>query len=264
VATDSTLTSAPTSLPPVADQALNLRPSCITLLGCRVDRVTKSDAVEWAKFFLKGGGAHQVVTANPLMLLAAAKDKDLKSILDNAALVVPESSGVFWACEQVGTPLDEFVPGIDLFQEYCRLACALQKSVFLLGAQPGVAEKAAVTLASRFPGLRIAGTHHGYFRRPEDHVSVIAQIREAAPDFLFVALNVPGQEKWIQRHRTALQVPVIMGVGGSFDVLSGKLRRAPAWMRDLGMEWLYRLIQEPWRWKRMIHLPVFVWKILTA
>jgi N-acetylglucosaminyldiphosphoundecaprenol N-acetyl-beta-D-mannosaminyltransferase len=240
------------------------QPPHITLLNGRIDRITLADALGWAKYFLQQGSSHQVITANPLMLLAAQKDVELLNILNNADLVVPESSGIFWASQQVGTPLDVFVPGIDLFQEMCRLACAQQRSVFLLGAKSGVAEKAAAALVSRIPGLKIAGTHHGYFSTPEEETAVLASIREAAPGFLFVGLSVPGQEKWIHQHREALNVPVIMGVGGSFDVLSGRLRRAPQWMRDLGMEWLYRLIQEPWRWKRMIHLPVFVWKILTA
>src|SRR5262245_53321652 len=139
------------------------RPSTITLLNCRIDRITQADALEWTKYFLQGGGPHQVVTANPLMLLAAQKDKELADILNTADLVVPESSGVFWASQQVGTPLDTFVPGIDLFQAMCGLARDMQRSIFLLGAQPGVAEKAAVTLAAKFPGLRVAGTHHGYF-----------------------------------------------------------------------------------------------------
>ena len=229
----------------------------------RVDRVTFADVLEWVKSFLMDGRPHHVVTANPLMLLAAEKDSSLAEILGHADLVVPESSGVRWASEQVGTPLEEIVPGIDLLRACCRVARDAQRSIFLLGARPGVAEKAAVTLCAQVPGLRVAGTHPGYFTAGEE-TGVVAQIRETAPGFLFVGMSVPVQEKWIHRNLEALGVPVVMGVGGSFDVLSGRLRRAPAWMRELGLEWLFRTLQEPWRLKRIIHLPVFVWKILFS
>lgn len=238
------------------------RPKKIELLNCRIDKVTQADALEWARYFLSQSGPHQVVTANPLMLLAAAKDPELAEIINATDLVVPESSGVRWASEHVGMPLDSIVPGIDLFQGLCRMACDLKRSVFLLGAKPGVAELTAVKLATLYPGLRIAGTQHGYFASKEEEIAAIARVHEAAPDFLFVALNVPEQEKWIRRNLTALNATVVMGVGGSFDVISGRLRRAPLWMRELGMEWVYRTIQEPWRLKRISYLPVFVWKVL--
>jgi N-acetylglucosaminyldiphosphoundecaprenol N-acetyl-beta-D-mannosaminyltransferase len=240
------------------------RPNCIQLLKRRVDRVSHADALEWIRYFLLDGRPHQIVTANPLMILASLKDEELAAVMEDAELVVPESSGIAWAANQCGTPLEQIVPGIDLFQAMCRVARDTQKSIFLLGAEPGVAEKAAVTLAARYPGLRIAGTHHGYFRRQEDETAVIAQIRESAADFVFVGMSVPHQEKWIRRNLKAMGAPVVMGIGGSFDVLSGRLRRAPQWLRDLGMEWVFRTAQQPWRIKRIVHLPLFVLKILTS
>jgi N-acetylglucosaminyldiphosphoundecaprenol N-acetyl-beta-D-mannosaminyltransferase len=238
------------------------RPKYIPLLNCRIDKLTYADAIGWVKCFLSGKQPSQIITANPLMLLAAQKDEELAEIIEEAALVVPESSGIKWASEQSGTPLDEFVPGIDLFLGMCKLARDLNQSIYLLGGRPGVAEKAAAALGAKIPGLRIAGTHHGYFPAGEDP-GVVAQIRDTAPGLLFVGMSVPHQEKWIHRNLEALGVPAVMGVGGSFDVFSGRLRRAPAWMRELGFEWLFRTLQEPWRFKRIVHLPVFVYKILT-
>jgi N-acetylglucosaminyldiphosphoundecaprenol N-acetyl-beta-D-mannosaminyltransferase len=135
------------------------RPSCISLLDCRIDKLTRADVLDWIRFFLLDGRPHQLVTVNPIMLLAAQKDEELAAIFDDAALMIPESSGIRWASEQAGTPLEEIVPGIDLFQTLCGVARDSQRSVFLLGAEPGVAEKAANTLSAKFPGLRIAGTH---------------------------------------------------------------------------------------------------------
>jgi N-acetylglucosaminyldiphosphoundecaprenol N-acetyl-beta-D-mannosaminyltransferase len=160
------------------------------------------------------------------------------------------------------TPLPAFIPGIDLMTEMCRLACDEERSIYLLGAQPGVAEKAAANLQAIFPGLKVAGTHDGYFSREHEEQNVIAEIRDRAPSFLFVGMNVPWQEKWISRHLRALDVPIVMGVGGSFDVLSGQLRRAPLWMRRFGVEWVFRTLQQPWRLQRIKDLPVFMWRVL--
>jgi N-acetylglucosaminyldiphosphoundecaprenol N-acetyl-beta-D-mannosaminyltransferase len=212
--------------------------------------------------FLSLNRSHQIVTANTLMLLAAEHDAELSRILEEASLVVPESRGVFWAGQQLGTPFDELIPGIDLLQRLCRLAAEEGHSIYLLGAKPGVADKAAAELQGLHPGLCVVGTHHGYFINPDEETVAIDSIHQAAPVMLFVARSVPEQEKWIHRHLEALGARVVIGVGGSFDVLSGGLRRAPAWMRELGLEWLYRTLQEPWRIRRIAQLPVFVWKIL--
>lgn len=195
------------------------------------------------------------------MLLAAEKDPELCAILESAALVVPESWGVCWAARRLGSPLRGFIPGIDLMALLCQMAVNERGSVFLLGGEPGVADQAARTLVLRFPGLSIAGTHHGFFSSATES-AVLQRIRAAEPTFLFVGMSMPRQEKWIHRHVAELNVRVAMGVGGSFDVLSGRLRRAPPWMRRRGIEWAYRLTQEPWRWRRIAQLPVFMWKVL--
>jgi len=195
------------------------------------------------------------------MLLHAQEDSELRRILDDAALVVPESSGILWASRIMNNPLKQFTPGIDLMLATCRIAAEGGHPAFLLGSAPGVAERAGQVLQKRYPGLRLAGTHHGYFKGSEE-IFVLERVRAARPAVLFVGMGMPAQEKWIAKHLQSLQVPVVMGVGGSLDVLSGRLRRAPRLMRRAGMEWLYRLAQEPWRWRRIAQLPVFAWKVL--
>lgn len=226
-----------------------------------MDRITFPQTLARILFLLGERTPHQVVTANTLMLLEAERDPELKDLIENASVVVPESWGISWASRQIGQPLDQFIPGIDLLLALCRLSAEASQSIFLLGAKPGVAEGAAEALRNQFPSLRIAGVHHGYFSQAEE-ANVIEQICQARPTYLFVGMSVPSQEKWIRRNLAALQVPIVMGVGGSFDVLSGQLKRAPRWMRRLGIEWVFRTLQEPWRLGRIKGLPVFMWKVL--
>jgi len=235
-------------------------PRSLRILGSRIDPVSSRTALDDVLRFLQSQDPHHVVTGNTLMFLAAQEDPELHEILEKAALVVPESWGIRWASRLHGQPLAQFTPGIDFMLEICRAIEAGGHSVFLLGSAPGVAEEAGEVLSRRYPGLKVVGTGHGYFKPPEEP-SVIRRVRERQPSLLFVGMGMPAQEKWIARNLQALGVPVVMGVGGSFDVLSGRLRRAPAWVRRLGIEWSYRLIQEPWRWRRIAQLPVFAWKV---
>lgn len=251
------------------------------VLGTRVDRLSRTQILERIRRLAASGRPHQIITANTLMLLAAERDAELQGVIEGAALVTAESSGLRLAGWRMRRPFPSVIPGIDLFVELCAAAAADRHPIFLLGARPGVAEAVARVLLNRFPGLAIAGTHHGYFQRPphptlplegggtqggggSEEDSVIRRIRESGAVYCFVALTVPGQEKWIARHLQELKIPVVMGVGGSFDVLSGRLSRAPQWMQKAGLEWAYRFYQEPWRWTRIAQLPVFAWKILTA
>jgi N-acetylglucosaminyldiphosphoundecaprenol N-acetyl-beta-D-mannosaminyltransferase len=233
----------------------------LRILGSRIDPVAPPDALARVRSFLHSKNVHHVITGNTLMVLAAEKDLELRRILEQAALVLPESWGIRWASRVHGRALAEFTPGIDFMLEICRLAAAEGQSVYLLGSAPGVAEEAGVALRRRFPTLKVCGTGHGYFKPPEEP-SVIHRIRQKNPSLLFVGMGMPAQEKWIAAHLQELGVPVVMGVGGSFDVLSGRLQRAPAWIRRLGIEWSYRLLQEPWRWRRILQLPVFACKVL--
>ena len=259
-------------------------PPSLRILGSRIDPLGSRNALDRIRIFLNSPGVRHVVTGNTLMVLAAEKDRALRDILEQAALVVPESWGIRWASRLYGHALAEFTPGIDLMREICRLGERSGHSVYLLGSAPGVAEEAAQALLRQFPKLNIVGTSHGFFSSPHpglapslsqrervpegrvrqslSEVDVIRRIRDSRPSLLFVGMGMPAQEKWIAAHLEELGVPVVMGVGGSFDVLSGRLNRAPVWLRRLGIEWSWRLLQEPWRWRRIAQLPVFAWKVL--
>jgi N-acetylglucosaminyldiphosphoundecaprenol N-acetyl-beta-D-mannosaminyltransferase len=236
--------------------------SPLRILGSRVDPLTAESALAQVLGYLHELTPRHVVTGNTLMFLEAEKDDKLRTIIEKAALVLPESWGIHWASRLQGQPLQEYTPGIDFMLRLCALAEAGGHSVYLLGGAPGVTEEAAETLARRFPGLKIVGTGHGYFK-PQEEPAVIHRIRQRRPSLLFVGMGMPAQEKWIAANLNALSVPVVMGVGGSFDVLSGRLKRAPSWMRRFGIEWTWRLVQEPWRWRRIAQLPVFAWKVFS-
>jgi N-acetylglucosaminyldiphosphoundecaprenol N-acetyl-beta-D-mannosaminyltransferase len=233
----------------------------LRILGSRVDPITSRTALDEILRFLQSREPRHVITGNTLMFLAAQEDPALHEILEKAAMVVPESWGIRWASRLQGQPLAQFTPGIDFMLEICSAASAGGYSVYLLGSAPGVAEEAAEALSRRFKGLQVVGMGHGYFQALEEP-SVIRRVQEKKPSILFVGMGMPAQEKWIAKNLEPLGVPVVMGVGGSFDVLSGRLRRAPVWIRRLGIEWSYRLIQEPWRWRRIAQLPVFAWRVI--
>lgn len=249
----------PSQAAPAVSESLSL-PSRFYLLGSRVDRLTLGETLLRIRAAVSTGRPHHVVTTNTLMLLAAETDDALRAILENVFLSVPESWGVRWASRHYRAPLFEMIPGIDLMASLCGLAEIDGLPIYLLGGRAGVADDAARGLLKQFPRLKIVGVHHGYFQ--EDDAAIQESLHSARPALLFVGMGMPQQEKWIAKHLAALNVPVVMGVGGSFDVWSGRLARAPHWMRRLGIEWMYRLAQEPWRWRRILQLPVFMWKVL--
>jgi N-acetylglucosaminyldiphosphoundecaprenol N-acetyl-beta-D-mannosaminyltransferase len=237
----------------------------VKVLGFDIDALTSAAALAAVDGFLNETPRRprQIITANALMILAAETHAGLRDAFRRADLVMPDSVGVCLAARLSGRPLPETVPGVDFLESLCRRATASGLRVFLLGAAPGVSEAAAGNLRVRHPGLRIAGTRHGYFS-PEEENDVFGQIAAAAPDFVFVALDVPRQDAWICENLSRFGSAVVMGVGGSFDVLSGRLARAPRWMRAAKLEWLFRLLQEPSRAGRMARLPAFLWKALAA
>lgn len=239
----------------------------IAISGLWVDPVTEEEAVDRVRSFVEGGECLQILTANPLMILAAEKDDGLKEAFRSAELVVADSVGIQWAARLQGRRLEK-ISGIDLMERLCAEAAGRGWRVYFLGAAPGVAEDTARVLIARYPGLNVVGTHHGYFKGKDNvHPSeedIIQRIAQAKPDLLFVALPTPFQDGWIHKNRARLKAKVSIGVGGSFDVISGRLRRAPVWMRAAGLEWLFRLIQEPQRAYRMRGLPVFLFKTFGA
>jgi len=201
-------------------------------------------------------GLRQICTVNPEFVVDARRDAQFAAVLRRADLRVPDGIGVVWAARLQGVRLAERVTGSDGIYALCRRAAHEGWRVFFLGAAPGVAERTAEVLAGLYPGLPVAGTFAG---SPEnaDWPEIAARLAAAQPDVLLVAYGHPRQDQWIDRHRDVLPAAVAMGVGGAFDFVAGVTTRAPVWMRRLGLEWLHRLIRQPWRWRRMAKLPVF-------
>ena len=203
----------------------------------------------------------QVCTVNPEFIMAARRHPAFGQALAAADLCTPDGVGVLWAARLSGVPLDERVTGSDAIYRLCERAAAQGWRIFFLGAAAGVAERAAAELARLYPGLRVAGTYGG--SPAEADWPQIRQHLAAAPaDLLFVAYGHPRQDIWIQQHREELPVAVALGVGGAFDFVAGVTQRAPLWLRRLGLEWLYRLVRQPWRWRRMATLPLFALLVL--
>ena len=197
------------------------------------------------------------------MVMAGLKDPALGRALRNGDLVVPDGIGIVWALRRAGCPQQQRVTGVDLVETLLTETAADGLEVFLLGGQPGVAEKAQARLEQRWPGIRVVGCHHGYFSAAEEE-EVVRRINQARPGLLLVGMGVPRQEIWLERHWRNLTVPVGIGVGGLFDLWGGRTKRAPAFLRKAGLEWLYRAWREPARWYRLRVLPGFVWKVWTA
>lgn len=233
----------------------------INILGVFVDKVDKKKALERVNTFLKTDRLKTIFTPNTEMVMVGLKDKELLEILNNGDLVVSDGIGLVYASRKYGDPLPERVAGFDLMVEMLDLLAREKKGIFLLGGKPGIAGKAAEQISARFPGVEVKGYYHGYFKEDENS-QIIEKINSTKPDVIFVALGSPKQEKWVYRYKDLLNAKIVMGVGGSFDVLSGNVKRAPEVFRKMGLEWFYRLITQPWRAKRMLVLPVFAIKVL--
>jgi N-acetylglucosaminyldiphosphoundecaprenol N-acetyl-beta-D-mannosaminyltransferase len=233
----------------------------VSLYGVKVSKLNLQDTAELLAQAVANRQTTQVITANPIMLMTALEQPEYMAMMRRADLVVPDGTGVVWAARHIGEPVAEKVAGIDLMHQLLARGEKAGWRVFLLGTSPETIQITADKLRSLYPKLQLVGVRNGYFQADQDE-EVIRQIRDAAPDLLFVGRAADTQEPWIDRYRSELQVPVMMGIGGSFDVIAGKLKRAPNIFIRLRLEWLYRLIQEPWRYKRMLLLPKFVVKVI--
>ena len=225
------------------------------VLGVGFDSVTMDEALARGLAMLETPSCDYIVTPNPEIVMICGEDPEAAEAVASASLVLPDGIGVIYGARLLGRPLAAKVPGADFALGMFGKMAGTGKSVYLLGAKPGVAEKAGERLAEQFPGLVIAGTADGYFK--EDG-PVIAQINAAAPDMLLVCLGAPKQEKWMYANRDKLNVRLMAGLGGSLDVYAGVVERAPEKWRKLNLEWLYRLIKEPRRIGRMMKLPEFM------
>ncbi|MFH1259754.1 MAG: WecB/TagA/CpsF family glycosyltransferase [Elusimicrobiota bacterium] len=236
-------------------------PQRIHILGTPVDNLSLEMVFEKIEVGLKNLPAGQIITANSLMVNAASQDHSLAQIFQTAYLVIPESAGISWAASFLSQSLIQRIAGIDLLFLICRQAEKKGWSIFLLGGPEGVAEKTKRKLTDAYPALKISGYHSGYFS-PDEENALITQIKNLQPDLIFVGMSAPAQEKWINRHLKHFQHCLLMGVGGSFDVISGQLKRSPLFFQKTGLEWLYRLLRQPWRIGRILQLPVFVFRVV--
>jgi len=238
----------------------------VRILGKPVHLVDMEQAVNYLRRHASGeekrGKKQFVLAMNPEKIMKAREDSELSKIIEKkATLLIADGVGLVLAGKIRGLPAIPRVTGVGLFERLTAAAAEDGSSVFLYGAKEPVVEKAAEVLRQRHPGIKIAGIQHGY---EKDTEAVAAKIKQAHPDYLFVALGSPGQEKWIGRHIDSLPVKVVMGVGGSFDVLAGNVKRAPEWCQKRGLEWLYRLVSQPTRAKRMLNLPKFLMLVIFS
>ena len=224
-------------------------------MGVGFDNLTKSEFTAKAEDMLQKGERGYVVTPNAEIVYESIQDDSFRALLNNASMVLPDGAGVVLGAKILGTPIKEKVAGIEFGEEVCKLLAKNGGRLYLLGGKPGIARAAGEKLMEKYPGLQICGSADGYFT---DEQAVVAKINEAKPDVLFVCLGAPKQEKFIKAHFEELDLTLMLGLGGSLDGYAGVAQRAPRWMIDLSLEWLYRLMKEPRRLGRMMRLPKFV------
>ena len=227
----------------------------IDVMGVGFDNLTKTEFIDRAKTMLATREKGYVVTPNAEIVYEAVQDASFRDLLNGAAMVLPDGAGVVLGAKILGTPLKEKVAGIEFGEEICKLLAETGGKLYLLGSKPGIADQAGQKLKTKYPGLTVCGTADGYFK---DEAAVVTKINEAAPDVVFVCLGAPKQEKFIRNHLDEMNATLYLGLGGSLDGYAGVAQRAPRWMINLSLEWLYRLMKEPKRLGRMMRLPKFV------
>ncbi len=235
----------------------------VTILGVRVHAVTMAQTLALVEQFIAQRTPHQLVTVNPEFVVAAQTDDRFRQIINRAALGLPDGIGLLLAARFLGQGrLPERVPGSDLVVHLARLSHEKGYRIYFLGAREGVAGRAARNLQQKYPALQVAGCYAGSPAEAENE-EILQKILPTRPDILLVAYGAPKQDKWIARNLHRLGVPVCIGVGGSFDFLAGEVKRAPRWIQRIGLEWLYRLMVQPWRWKRIWNaVGRFSWLVL--
>lgn len=229
------------------------------IMGLRFDNVTMDEALSAAEKLLEQEGASRVVTPNAEIAYEALHNAALCALLNEAELVLPDGAGVVLASRILKTPLKQKVAGVEFAEGLLDILERTGKRLYLLGGKPGVGELAAQRMCARHPALQIAGIADGYF---QDEVPVVEKINASGADVLFVCLGAPKQELFMQRLGGQLHVKLMAGLGGSLDAFAGTVKRAPRWMIRLNLEWLYRLIKEPKRFKRMLRLPKYLWAVI--
>jgi len=218
----------------------------IEMMGCQIDNLTMEETLQTIEGFIKSGRPHQHVVVNVDKLVKASRDPELRRIINECALINVDGMPVVWASRLIGKPLKERVAGVDLFEALMRRSAEKGWRVFLLGAREEVVSGVKQLYEVKYPGLTVAGYRNGYWT-PEEEAGVVEQVKQARADLLFVAISSPKKEHFLGRYQAEMRIPFAMGVGGTFDVAVGKVKRAPVWMQKVGLEWFYRFLQEPTR-----------------
>lgn len=230
-----------------------------TYLGVNVSALPEPAMLETIKARVQSGEQSTVIAVNPEKFIASQSNETLKRLINHSTFQIPDGIGVILASRLKGGSIRSRITGVDFMQKLLQLANKEGYNVFFYGAKEEVVSKAVKTAEITHPGIRIVGYENGYY---DDEDALIKRMNDLKVDMLFVAMGSPKQELWIERNMSRLNVKVFQGVGGSFDVLAGHVKRAPAFYQRLGLEWLYRLLKEPKRWKRQLALPKFLLKIM--
>ncbi len=218
----------------------------IEMMGCKIDNLSMEETLQTIEGFIHSGKPHQHVVVNVDKLVKANRDPELRQIINDCALINADGMPVVWASRLLGKGLKERVAGVDLFESLMQRSAQKNWRVFLLGAREEVVSGVRDIYLKKYPGLTVAGYRNGYWKQ-EEEAGVIEQIKAARADLLFVAISSPKKEQFLGQYQAEMQIPFAMGVGGTFDVAVGKVKRAPVWMQKSGLEWFYRFLQEPRR-----------------
>ncbi len=233
----------------------------ISILGVAIHNLTYDETLARIEEMIRSRTPHQVATVNPEFLVVARRDRSFRHVLQQADLVLADGVGLHFGALVQGKRFVSRVAGSQLVYRLAPLAAQKGWRLFLLGAGAGVAEQAAARLRAQFPTLEI--TVNGADPTPEGTADALAHIDSVRPDILLVAYGAPKQDLWIARHQKEAAVPVMIGIGGTLDVIAGRTARPPQWLHDIGLEWLYRLWKDPRRWRRQLRLPLFVILVLA-
>lgn len=241
------------------------------IFGVNIDKLSQIEVVEKIQQFLKGKETRTIYTPNTEIVMIAKEDNKLKDILNRGDIVIPDGIGLIYGAKLKKKHLPERVTGCDISYEILRLANDEGYSVYLLGGQEGVAKEAGENILDQYPNVKLAGVQNGYFKgahigQPghEEEVAILHNINQSKADILFVGLGAPKQEVWIDENKDKLDCKVIIGNGGTVDILSGRIKRAPEIYQKLGLEWLYRLVKQPSRIKRQMLLPKFIIQVIFS
>jgi N-acetylglucosaminyldiphosphoundecaprenol N-acetyl-beta-D-mannosaminyltransferase len=218
----------------------------IEMMGCQIDNLSMEETLQTIEGFIQSGKPHQHVVVNVDKVVKASRDPELRKIINDCALVNVDGMPIVWASRLLGKPLKERVAGVDLFDALMGYSAKKGWRIFFLGATEEVVTSVKRLYENRYPNISIVGHRNGYWKLSEEN-QVVEQIKDAQADLLFVAISSPKKEQFLNRYQADMKIPFAMGVGGTFDVMAGKVNRAPMWMQKSGFEWFYRFLQEPRR-----------------